>query len=264
MTQDTLVLMYHAVPGSARNGFGADAHYSVERPRFVQQLRSMHSLGLTPRSVRDLLNVPSLRQHGSPVAITFDDGHDSNFGAFAEIARLGGSADLFINPSTVGTRGFLSWAQLRELAAQGASIQSHGQRHVFLDELPQDEVRQELAMSRRRILDELGVPPVLFAPPNGRMPPGLLATARGLGYRAICSSRVGLWSPSDDTHVPRFAVLATTSEDRFKAWLQRSPLVMAQARARAGLLDGAKRLLGNGAYLALRRRLLPAEPRAGS
>lgn len=264
MTPDTLVLMYHAVPGNARHAVGADPHYSVERSHFVQQLRLMQSLGLTPRSVRDLLNDPALRQTGRPVAITFDDGHDSNFGAFAEIARLGGSADLFINPSTIGTRGFLSWAQLRELAAQGASIQSHGQRHVFLDELPPDDVRQELAMSRRRILDELGTPATLFAPPNGRMPAGLFGTARSLGYRALCTSRVGLWSADDDTHVPRFAVLASTSEARFKAWLTRSPLVLAQARARAGVLDGAKRLLGNGPYLALRRRLLSPEPPAGS
>jgi peptidoglycan/xylan/chitin deacetylase (PgdA/CDA1 family) len=262
MALDTLVLMYHAVPGHARSCAGADAHYSVERVRFVSQLKLMQSLGLKPRSVRDLLNEPSLRQVERPLALTFDDGHDSNFGAFAEIARMGGTADLFINPSTVGTRGFLSWAQLRELAAQGASIQSHGQRHVFLDGLSPEEVRQELALSRRRILDELGKPPTLFAPPNGRMPSGLLETARSLRYAAICTSRVGLWSAANNGLVPRFAVLASTSDTQLKGWLTHSALVVARARVRAEVLDGAKRLLGNGAYMALRRRLLPANPQA--
>ena len=261
MSTDTLVLMYHAVPGSARSAQAADAHYSVARHRFVQQLAMMHELGLKPRSVRDLLNDPAGRRVARPLALTFDDGHESNFAAYAEIARLGGSADLFVNPSTVGMRGFLSWAQLRELAAQGASIQSHGQRHVFLDELPPEAVSEELALSRQRIADEIDVPATVFAPPNGRMPPGLIQLARELGYLAVCSSRVGLWRAGQDAEIPRFAVLATTSDAQLRGWLLRTPWVMARSRARALLLDGAKKVLGRRAYVALRTRALSSESR---
>jgi peptidoglycan/xylan/chitin deacetylase (PgdA/CDA1 family) len=256
---DVLVLMYHAVPGGSRLAHAADPHYSVDRARFVQQLQLVCELGLRPRSVRDLLADPAARQAGRPLALTFDDGHESNFAAYAEIARQGGSADLFINPGTVGTRGFLSWAQLRELAAQGASIQSHGQRHVFLDELSPDEVCEELSLSRRRIADEVEQAVTLFAPPNGRMPPGLPQLAREMGYQAVCSSRVGLWREGQDGEIPRLAMLATTSQAQLRGWLLRAPWVMTHTHARAWLLGGAKKVLGRRLYVALRDRALSQE-----
>jgi peptidoglycan/xylan/chitin deacetylase (PgdA/CDA1 family) len=248
--------MYHAIPSKAGAASGADAHYSVELPRFRTHLDLMQELGLRACSVRDLLEAPSHWGAAAPIALTFDDGHASNFAAFAEIARHGGSADLFVNPSTIGTPGFLSWAQLRELAAHGASIQSHGQHHVFLDELPEQQVRSELVQSRERIAAELGRAAELFAPPNGRMPPDFLALATDAGYRAVCSSRVGLWSSAAQREIPRFAVLARTSDTQMLAWLRRDPRAMALGKARAALLFGAKRLLGNAGYAQLRGSLL--------
>lgn len=256
MTRQTLVLMYHAVPPKGDSAVAADPHYSVSLKRFIGQLDQMSRLKLVPRSVRDLLLASQPPPERTPVALTFDDGHESNFAAFAEIALRGGSADLFINPSTVGQRGFLSWAQLRELSRHGASIQSHGLRHLFLDELSPDEVRHELAESRRRIADEVGLAPQLFAPPNGRMPRGLPALARELGYRAVCSSRVGLWRHPQIVEIPRFAVLAGTSPERLHGWLTQSHWEIGRSCARAAALDAGKRLLGNSAYESLRRVVL--------
>ncbi len=261
MAASTLVLMYHAIPGSGRAALGADGHYSVDMQRFVAQLSLMNSLGLRPRSVRDRLLTTGSPSDTRPVSLTFDDGHETNFAAYAEIVRWGGSADLFINPSTVGQPGFLTWSQLRELARHGASIQSHGQHHVFLDELPLPVVRCELADSRERIQQELGVPAILFAPPNGRMPPRLAALAREQGYAALCSSRVGLWHRGRHADIPRFAVLANTSEAQLRAWLERQPWEMARSQVRAAALSAGKRLLGRDTYLALRSRLLRAPPR---
>lgn len=253
---DTLVLMYHAVPASGQADGASDPHYSVSLREFIGHLELMTALGLSPRSVREVLDARLPQGRGCPVAITFDDGHESNFAAYAEIARRGGSADLFVNPSTIGMRGFLSWAQLRELARHGASIQSHGHRHVSLDELSSREVELELAESRRCIEDELGAPAVLFAPPNGRMRPDLPRRARLLGYRAVCSSRVGLWRDVQVAEIPRLAVHAQTTPQRLRAWLTRSPWAMARLHARALALGAGKRVLGAGVYRALREALL--------
>lgn len=260
MVHDTLVLMYHAIPGSSRACHTADPHYCVERAGFVRHLDLMQELGLKPRSVRDVMLGQGPMGQAPGVALTFDDGHESNFAAYAEIARRGGSADLFINPSLVGQRGFLSWAQLRELAAQGASIQSHGQRHVFLDELPAAEVRREPSLSRRHIADELGIAPSLFAPPNGRLPADGVQLACDQGYAAVCSSQVGVWRETRQREIPRFAVLAGTPESQLRGWLTRSPWVMTRSHARAALLRSAKRVLGNQTYRALRSRLLLESP----
>jgi peptidoglycan/xylan/chitin deacetylase (PgdA/CDA1 family) len=256
--RDTLVLMYHAVPSSGTACVAADPHYSVSMQSFRRQLDAMLALGFKPQSVRSLLDAePSVSARQS-VALTFDDGHESNFAAFAEIARRGGSADLFVNPSTVGTRGHLSWAQLRELARYGASIQSHSLNHVFLDSMPASQVQHEISESRLVIEDQLGTAPCLFAPPNGRMPPGMARLAFELGYRAVCSSRVGVWRQQQMLEIPRFAMLAATRDAQFQGWLKRSPWHLGLTLARGEVLSAGKRWLGESRYQALRRRLLKA------
>jgi peptidoglycan/xylan/chitin deacetylase (PgdA/CDA1 family) len=196
------------------------------------------------------------------VAITFDDGHESNFAAFAEIVRVGGSADFFINPSTVGTPGHLSWAQLREMDRQGASIQSHGMHHCYLDQLPPAQVDSELVDSRRRIEDELGRSAELFAPPFGRMAPGLANRARDLGYRALCTSQVALWRDGRAAEIPRFAVRSGTSNASMAAWLKRSPWRLGAARARYWAVGAGKRLMGQSTFARLRRAWIEDRQRA--
>jgi peptidoglycan/xylan/chitin deacetylase (PgdA/CDA1 family) len=258
MTRDTLVLMYHAVPGKDAPVGYADPHYSVDLRTFRHQLDLMLELGLTSRSVQSLLDADPAQAQLPAVALTFDDGHESNFAAYAEIARRGGSADLFVNPGSVGTKGHLSWAQLRELARYGASIQSHSLNHVFLDSMPAEEVQRQISESRLLIEDNLGIAPCLFAPPNGRMPPGMARLAFELGYRAVCSSRVGVWRRSQTLEIPRIAVLAGTSQTQMRGWLSRSPWHLGLTLARGRMLTAGKRWLGEGRYQQVRRRLLGA------
>jgi len=258
MTRDTLVLMYHAIPAGSGACAHADGHYSVTLSAFRRHLDTMLGMGLKPQSVCSLLDADVSLSPQPVVALTFDDGHETNFAAYAEIARRGGSADLFVNPGTVGTRGYLSWAQLRELARYGASIQSHSLHHVFLDSMPAVEVQHQISESRWVIEDRLGTPPCLFAPPNGRMPPGMARLAFELGYRAVCSSRVGVWHRAQSLEIPRFAVLASTSDAQLAGWLRRSPWYLGLSLARGQALSAGKRWLGEGRYQAVRRRLLGA------
>lgn len=248
------VLMYHAIPPEGTRELpAADAHYSVMMPLFEQQLRLMRALGLRPSSVADVLRDPSQPAAG----VTFDDGHDTNFAAAQVLHAMGATADFFINPSTVGTPGYLSWEQLGRMSEWGMSIQSHGMHHRFLDDLPVQEVEAELADSKRAIEARLGRPVTLFAPAGGRLAPGTATLARRLGYQRLCTSRVGLWDLGHaETDVPRMAMLATTPTGQLARWLKQSPLEMGRQRLRYHALRQAKRALGNGLYVQLRQRLL--------
>lgn len=255
MNRSVTVLMYHAVSDAPARDAGADPHYAVSREQFRRHLQVVAAAGARAASVLELLEQPQVRQRR--VAFTFDDGHVSNADAAADLLAHGGAADFFVNPSTVGTRHHLSWAALRDMAEAGMSIQSHGQHHRYLDELSPREVEAELAESKREIEDRLGRPVTLFAPPGGRVAPGLGALAERLGYRAVCSSRVGLWQLGRGSwDVPRLAVLATTSTAQLRRWVEQSGWELAVRQLRYQVLAAAKRTLGNGGYERLRRVLL--------
>ena len=168
----------------------------------------------------------------------------------------------------VGKPGFLDWPALREMAALGMSIQSHGMHHRYLDQLTPAEVQAELADSRAAIEDAIGQPVTIYAPAGGRMPAGFMATAHRLGYVAVCSSRAGVWRHTSATpageaiEIARLAMLHDTDERRFIAWITQHPLAMFKQQARHQVLSLSKRLLGNQGHERLRTLLLGSRAEA--
>ncbi len=251
------VLMYHAVTDGRSSAAGADPHYTVTRTCFLAQLDLIRARDLRAASCASILAGGDSAR--STVALTFDDGHESNFAAAEAIVERAMGADLFVNPGLVGKAGLLSWSALRELAGAGISIQSHGMTHRYLDDLDDTEVDNELRSSRAEIADRIGIAPTLFAPPGGRFRHGFLLHARDAGYRAVCSSRPGVWRADRDApEIPRFAMLATTGEAQFRRWLACEPREVRKQRIRYDLLRLAKRSLGNRGYERLRGALLGA------
>ena len=246
---DTIALMYHAVTDAASPG--ADPHYTVTPTRFGQQLAACTRLGGAVVSGRDWLG-------GKPgVVFTFDDGHVSNHRvAFPALAEVGASADFFVNPAQVGTNGFATWTELREMSDGGMSIQSHGLDHGhYLTALSPAELRDELRRARLEIEAHVGRPVTLLAPAGGRAPRDLPAVAREVGYTHVLGSRPGTLRPRSDRMLCRFAVTAELDDRTLASWLNggRARVV---AEARYAVLDGAKRLLGDELYENIRRRLL--------
>jgi peptidoglycan/xylan/chitin deacetylase (PgdA/CDA1 family) len=251
------VLMYHAISANSAHCAGADSRYAVSEERLARHLDGILASGRRLASVEALMRDT---RDTAAAAITFDDGHCSNARAVEQIAARDGSADLFINPARIGTRHFLSWPDLRRFAQAGFSIQSHGQTHRYLDELTSSEVEIELLDSKHEIEQRLGRAVTLFAPPGGRESQGLLRTAHRLGYRAVCSSRAGLWRATANRsaipEIPRLAVLATTPDAQLYRWVEQSPAELARQRLRHSLLWAAKQTFGNERYERLRGRLL--------
>lgn len=253
-THATVALMYHALSGAGSPQEGQDAHYSVTPAQFAEHLAVLARRG-GGASARDWL----AGKARSAAILTFDDGHLSNYSlATPALLDAGIGADFFVNPGRVGTRGFADWAQLREMADRGLSIQSHGWDHRYFTELTPAELREDLTRSRREIEDRLGHAASLLAPPGGRMPARLAETARECGYTHVLSSQPGRLSDVDARTLPRMAVTAQLDLATLEGWLAGRGL--ARARLRYAALDLAKRALGNRGYERLRARLLGQEP----
>ena len=251
--RNSLALMYHALSVDDSVDAGQDPHYTLARDSFDTHLQACAAHGLAISSARDWLAGPR-----EPAAlISFDDGHISNFElAFPMLLARGATADFFVNSANVGRASYASWQQLREMADAGQSIQSHSHEHRYLTSLSRIELAEQLIRSREMIEDAIGQPVTLLAPPGGRMPSGLAATARACGYQHILSSRPGQISSQLAAIVPRMAVTASLDAATLDAWLGGDTATFAKAQLRYGVLAAMKRLFGDSGYERLRRQFV--------
>jgi peptidoglycan/xylan/chitin deacetylase (PgdA/CDA1 family) len=251
-SRSTTALMYHAL-GDAP-GVGADAHYTVTMPRFEQHIATCKRIGGGAVSARDWL------AGHSGVIITFDDGHRTNYQlGFPALVAAGAGADFFVNPAQVGSEGFATWSELREMAEGGMSIQSHGLDHShYLTELPAPRLRDELLRARQEIEQHVGQPVTLLAPAGGRCPPDLERVAQDVGYTHVLNSRPGGVRSGRGPSLPRFAVTSELDVATLESWLRGGRARMT-AELRYSVLAAAKRVLGDRLYERVRERLLGTE-----
>ncbi|HVV52148.1 MAG TPA: polysaccharide deacetylase family protein [Polyangia bacterium] len=250
-SRSTIALMYHALQAGAEPAPAADPHYTVDMDRFSAQLAACARLGGGAVSARDWL------AGKTGVILTFDDGHASNHHlGLPALLAAGAGADFFVNPAQVGTAGYATWGELREMAEAGMSIQSHGLDHGhYLTELSPPQLLDELRRARLEIEAHVGRPVTLLAPPGGRSPRGLEATAAEAGYTHVLDSQPGTIKRGGKRTLGRFAITAGFELDTFESLL-RGGRARLRAQARYAILALAKRAMGDRGYETLRRRLL--------
>ena len=89
-------------------------------------------------------------------------------------------------PLVPGRRFFLDWEQVREMAAGGFEIGSHGCTHRIMTRLSAQEAQRELVRSKAEIEARVGQRVVHFAFPNEEGTGALTALAARAGYRTAC------------------------------------------------------------------------------
>src|SRR5438128_1859340 len=82
---------------------------------------------------------------------------------------------------------------------------------------PEASVRRELAVSRSRIKEIVGTPPLHFAPPGGLYLPSAVAVSEQLGYRFFRSMQWGL-NPRFVARKIRVVPMTAASSAIFLSW----------------------------------------------
>ncbi len=212
---DGVVLIYHR--------FGEDRYPTTNVPldRFRAQLAHLRDNGyrVVPLSV-----IVAAVRAGRPiadktVAITVDDGYLSTYtAAWPLLQRYGYPFTVFLYVEALERRfrNFLTWDQVREMAAAGVDFQDHGYRHARFGSRPpgaddaayREWVREDLARSRAVLAARLGRPPRYLALPYGEYNRLVLDVAASLGYEAAFSQDPGAVSQeSDILRLPREPIL---------------------------------------------------------
>src|ERR1039457_6328447 len=79
------------------------------------------------------------------VCITFDDGCETDLIAAAPLLRqFGFSATFYLTAGFLGTPGYLTASQVRELDQQGFQIGCHSMTHSYLSDLTEPELKREV------------------------------------------------------------------------------------------------------------------------
>jgi peptidoglycan/xylan/chitin deacetylase (PgdA/CDA1 family) len=248
-------LMYHELEITGRRLCQSEpgyARYVLREPDFRAQIDDLKANGWHGLSVGQALEFPD----GRNVAITFDDGCETDLLAAAPILRQAGfSATFFITCGKLGTPGYLSPTQLRELSAQGFEIGCHSMTHPYLTDLDEKGLRYEISDAKSQLEQIIDLPVDHFSCPGGRCDQRAVTVARAAGYRTLATSRIQANSRSTDVFaLGRVAILRDVPLNAFTAICDGRSL--SRMRTENAFREAARHILGNSLYDRARARLL--------
>jgi peptidoglycan/xylan/chitin deacetylase (PgdA/CDA1 family) len=188
------VLMYHEIRKGPNTLF-------LPAPELADHLEALGQAGYVGITLEQLYQAYSggakLPLH--PVVLTFDDGYASFYtNAFPLLQRYGYPGTLFVITGNVGKPEFVTWDQVRELAAAGIEMGGHTVNHPDLSKLDANRQAFELTESQRVLAEQSGRPVRFFAYPSGRYNDRTLALAKQAGYVGAVTTLPGLAEPGQD------------------------------------------------------------------
>lgn len=205
MAADSAVfLMYH------RFGDGRYPATNVRLDQFEAHIEILTGGGYTVLPAAEI--VAALRT-GKPlpertVGITVDDAFLSVYAeAFPRLRAAGLPFTLFVatDPVNQGRADYMSWDQLREMRDAGVDIGAHTGSHLHMADVGPARNRAEIRRSLKRLNEELGVKPVLFAYPYGEAGLAVARVVGEFGFAAAFGQHsAATHKAADPLYLPRF------------------------------------------------------------
>jgi peptidoglycan/xylan/chitin deacetylase (PgdA/CDA1 family) len=220
-----VVLMYHSVSPEADDPY----RVTVSPLRFEQQMRWLDRRGLRGVSMARLLAARRRGHDAGLVGLTFDDGYcDFLRYALPVLLRYGFTATAFVIAGRLGgvngwdalgpRKPLLTAGQVREVAAAGVEIGSHGLRHVPLTDTSDLALIREQRVSRQILQDVTGTEVPGFCYPYGHVSGRVVAGTQDAGYHYGCA----IWTSelTGQFALPRMYVGSADGPARLRAkWL---------------------------------------------
>lgn len=194
-----------------------------------------------------------------PVLLTFDDGGVSAITAIAaRLERRGWRGHFFIATDCIGSPGFLTRAQLRELRRRGHIVGSHSCSHPLrMSQLSDAQLSREWTESVARLSDILGESILVGSVPGGALSDSVVSAAAKAGLRALFTSEpvVRTKRIGECVVVGRFTIRDNTTAEIVGRIAAGNPLPRMRQWARWNALKVAKATAGP-SYLVLRGWLM--------
>jgi peptidoglycan/xylan/chitin deacetylase (PgdA/CDA1 family) len=191
-------LMFHGISEPRTR---EEAAYSIAPRRFHGLMRWFRTMGYNTLKVADWLSdsIPAKR-----VLLTFDDGCDDLSTELLPIvvehhytpivflvADLIGGTNLWDQAKGLRARQLLTLEQIREMQRYGMEFGSHSATHPLLTKLSDNQLRSEVADSKHRLEDLLGVEVLSFAYPYGAVDERVRVAVAEAGYQLAFTAEPG-------------------------------------------------------------------------
>lgn len=240
-----VIIQYH------RFGEGALPSTNVTLAQFEAHIAYLREGGFTILPVPTIID--ALRK-GEPlpdrtIGITIDDAARSVFTeAWPRLRAAGFPFTVFVSTDAVdqGHAGIMSWDELRTLADAGVTIGNHGAAHAHMWQQSDADNRADIAKAKKRIEEELGLQPTLFAYPYGEFTLALHAIVKSLGMDVAFGQQSGvIHGQADFMSLPRFALNQKYAGiDRFRMITNTLPIVSRDVTPLDPILDVNPPLFG--------------------
>ncbi len=163
--------------------------------KFRQQMKFLKDNGYSTLTAEEALAHfdSGLPVPEKSVSITFDDGYSDNYtNAFPILKEYGFKATVFVITAAIDNDpNKLTSRQIKEMAANGVSIESHTVNHDDLIALPYEKQRFTLETSKKQIESLTGREVCCLAYPFGKYNQTTLKALQESGYRMAFTIRPG-------------------------------------------------------------------------
>jgi len=204
-----VVMMYH------RFGESRYPSTSIRLEQFEAHLAEIASGGYTVKPLPEIVAAIRAGRDLPPktIAITIDDAFLSVWTeAWPRLRRAKLPFTLFVATRPVDRHllGFMSWDQIKQLAAAGVTIGSQTVSHPHMPLLSDQRNAAELSKANARFEEMLGKRPTLFAYPYGEYSLAVRRVTEQAGFTAGFGQHSGvLHRGADVFYLPRFAMNET-------------------------------------------------------
>jgi hypothetical protein len=255
MTPGTVFLMYHELEWPGRGLVQSEPGYSryiLREAMFRSQIDWLCTNGWHGLSVGEALRLSTEK----PVAITFDDGCETDWIAAAPILKEAKfHATFYITAGFLNHPGYMSETQLRELSFAGFEVGCHSMTHAYLNDLGMQQLHAEIVDARSKIEDIIGRKVEHFSCPGGRYSPQAVAVARQAGYVSFATSRAHANHPATDRFcLGRVAIMRETTQSQFENICRGKNLW--KIRMRDSVRTSTRKIIGNSFYDRIRTAML--------
>jgi peptidoglycan/xylan/chitin deacetylase (PgdA/CDA1 family) len=212
-----LILELHGIGSPHGSVTEHERFYWLSRETFVSLLQTI----VATRERSDL-----------PVAITFDDGNESDvLIALPELAKRNLKAIFFVFGGRIGMPHYLDRAALRDLVSAGMEIGSNGMHRCYWRKLDPMMLHVEVHAARRCIEDLCGRAVTKVGIPFGSYDHHVLKQLRAARYDCVYTSDGGL-AQSDAWLKPRQTVLDNVPDAAMESLITGYPSLAARLRRR--------------------------------